>query len=1307
MLKSQTINNKPLFKKDGIKYYLGLDLGITSVGWAVMAEEIKTGKHYLHDFGVRIFDKPETKKETKVSERGGFRRKRRMIRRRRYRIEKIEKILKEINLMEGEENENSSQNWKHTNKIIKEKNDIFLTENGYWNPFVARNKGLSKKLSKKEIHYVILHFCKKRGYEDKTLLLGEESENKKGLKKEFYNIWVKDPDLKDKINLQFIIDKDKKKWDKWKEEFKNDFFQKSITKVDKIIKKYKFVSTSILKESCFWLDEKPTKNYILINPKNNEKKTEKEKENKKIKGINYRFLFSRQHYKTELKQILKTQSNYYPEELNKKNIEKIEQTVFQQRNFEFGAKCKSHNNPSNKCNKKSCSRYPTFSETIGNCWYFPEEKRGYKSSLIFSSYYFVIEIMKFLSHLEEKKIKLNINERFDLIKNYIEKDWGKREIKKYIKGTDSWKKKGLDKYFEASVWKEEKDKISGMSFSENDFLKRTRETVLFKNWVQNLTLQNIIKKINKNTINKIGYILGQNRTRSIREEKIQKLINKEKIHLSNKDLKIFKYLTVNPAQVSFKHMNEIISKFLKGENPLEIIHLKKTEEIKINKKSKTKKIFEKIVDSDLEKNATVFRAINQTRKVLKTLHSFYGEFKNITLETSKEIKKSLTERKKETTQNMDKRKRKKEIILQLKEKNCPNINENKITKYKLWKQQEEKCLYCGNKLDFQKTFIDNFEVEIDHIIPRSKLTINNFDNKVLACRLCNKEKKDQTPLQFLQNNPQKKQNFEIRIDNLKQELGEKKYQFLNILNPENNRDLEEAVTRSLRNTEYINKWVLSYLNQQLGNKTTVLSVNGRITSDLRKNWLSKSVWGLNKKMIRRLTPFHHAVDAMIICQFKGLWAVELATDLFRIKRDKNKLQYLEKKEYKTKEKIEAEKDLKNFLKSTKQKWYNRSKINDYKNYGPLIQSAYEGITKNPNYSENTINSIYIKDLKEQIENRIPVKLGYSNCPDCNKNNVDENLKIRNWFCLNCYGDKKIIQIKEMFNQEEWEKNITKTNLDKNKINLRYPLVSYMVNFKIKGKWAASEQSGFILGGVKNATKIAKLKQKLYKIWKKDKTLQQNESKISINLIKKQIIKLKNKDNTEKWINDFDNKQSFIIKEKTGEVISTDKYYGFKIPKNKKEKIEALKRIKIINLIKNKSELKLKLKKSELLVGGVNVKYFDQKTNKFLIKRYKAKHGERIYIHSNQLSPNIGFCVNCQVYTPYEHSKLSPNVDELPCFYPYKSYKQTNQSSINVDNDKKKMKDKRNKSENPKNIRKKKFQILSIDTLGNFKTIKKN
>lgn len=78
------------------KYYLGLDIGIGSVGWAIIGEE--RGEHWLEDFGVRLFNVPEDpqNKKSLAEKRREFRGKRRLLNRWHCRREDLKKFFREI-----------------------------------------------------------------------------------------------------------------------------------------------------------------------------------------------------------------------------------------------------------------------------------------------------------------------------------------------------------------------------------------------------------------------------------------------------------------------------------------------------------------------------------------------------------------------------------------------------------------------------------------------------------------------------------------------------------------------------------------------------------------------------------------------------------------------------------------------------------------------------------------------------------------------------------------------------------------------------------------------------------------------------------------------------------------------------------------------------------------------------------------------------------------------------------------------------------------------------------------------------------
>ncbi|MFA5720061.1 MAG: type II CRISPR RNA-guided endonuclease Cas9 [Acholeplasmataceae bacterium] len=113
------------------KLILGIDVGIASVGWGIIDENDNIIKA-----GVRLFEEGKTKSNT---DRRGFRGGRRVKSRRRNRINDMKDLLIE-------------------NKIIPSRDYISPI-----NPYKARKKGLTSKLTNDELASALLHLSKRRG----------------------------------------------------------------------------------------------------------------------------------------------------------------------------------------------------------------------------------------------------------------------------------------------------------------------------------------------------------------------------------------------------------------------------------------------------------------------------------------------------------------------------------------------------------------------------------------------------------------------------------------------------------------------------------------------------------------------------------------------------------------------------------------------------------------------------------------------------------------------------------------------------------------------------------------------------------------------------------------------------------------------------------------------------------------------------------------------------------------------------------------------------------------------------------------
>lgn len=132
--------------KKSLRYVLGLDIGIQSVGWAVIRYDEPAR---IEDFGVRIFDTTENAREKNNAnqERRAFRRARRVIRRRSHRKAMLKQHLQRMGLLRPGEVE-------------------AFFEDGSADLLSLRVKGLSKKLSPVQLAACLLNISNHRGYRD-------------------------------------------------------------------------------------------------------------------------------------------------------------------------------------------------------------------------------------------------------------------------------------------------------------------------------------------------------------------------------------------------------------------------------------------------------------------------------------------------------------------------------------------------------------------------------------------------------------------------------------------------------------------------------------------------------------------------------------------------------------------------------------------------------------------------------------------------------------------------------------------------------------------------------------------------------------------------------------------------------------------------------------------------------------------------------------------------------------------------------------------------------------------------------------
>lgn len=381
-------------------------------------------------------------------------------------------------------------------------------------------------------------------------------------------------------------------------------------------------------------------------------------------------------------------------------------------------------------------------------------------------------------------------------------------------------------------------------------------------------------------LNRVGNTISFNITPKRRIDALNKIDE-----LKGKDELIKKLSKQNfsgTAKVSDKYMIDAINAFFDGTLVGEFQANVQQDEFSVS--IKTEKLLKlKPFDNNSEyaQNPVVFRAINETRKVVNAIVQKYGAPNAMNIEIASELNKSFDTRQKISTQQNKNEKERKNAIKQI--SLITGLDEREIRpqyieRYLLGELQGWRCMYSNEEITNKKEAILNKEkqYEIDHIVPFSRILDDTLNNKALVLARENQKKGARTPLMYL--SAEKEKEFKQRVNKLFKDnkITEKKYRYFmleSLVGEDAEKILGDWKTRNLNDTRYIAKFLVKYFNDNLyfarekgdDKRPAVYAVKGAITSSLRRQWLNKETWGrYDKGELKKITYFDHAVDAIVI-----------------------------------------------------------------------------------------------------------------------------------------------------------------------------------------------------------------------------------------------------------------------------------------------------------------------------------------------------------------------------------------------------------------------------------------------------------
>lgn len=263
------------------------------------------------------------------------------------------------------------------------------------------------------------------------------------------------------------------------------------------------------------------------------------------------------------------------------------------------------------------------------------------------------------------------------------------------------------------------------------------------------------------------------------------------------------------------------------------------------------------------RNPLVERILNQmvllVNNLIEEYGNTYGSFDEIRIELPRELSSNADKRQRDTKNRDDNQKTKdacrEELIAILKEHkiNVTYVSENDVLKYRLYKElamNGYKTLYSNTKVDLIALIMGRgFDKE--HIIPKALRFDNSFSNLTIEKTDINLDKSKTTAIDYVRNTygEEAAQQYIAKVNDLYKKGAFSKTKRDNLLRIAEEIP-EEPLNRDLGLTGYINKKAMELL---LPVTRKIVPTTGKITSQLRDDWqlvnvLQELVWDKYKQL---------------------------------------------------------------------------------------------------------------------------------------------------------------------------------------------------------------------------------------------------------------------------------------------------------------------------------------------------------------------------------------------------------------------------------------------------------------------------
>lgn len=301
--------------------------------------------------------------------------------------------------------------------------------------------------------------------------------------------------------------------------------------------------------------------------------------------------------------------------------------------------------------------------------------------------------------------------------------------------------------------------------------------------------------------------------------------------------------------------------------------------------------------TDSVRNPMAMRTLHNLRKLVNSLIE-EGKIEpdtTVIIELARELndknKRLAIERWQRERENENNKYR---TYLEEKQKEYQNysVSDVDVMKYRLWKEQREKCIYTDKTIGISEIIGPNPKFDIEHTFPRSKSFDNSLANKTLTDKEFNQKiKGNKIPQEldekYIQTALINISHWKTTIEDLKEKVEQQKYFSkiastveqkdraiqqkhylmleLNYWRDKYNRFTDKEINPKFKNSQLVDtgiitKYATSFLKSLFDN---VFPAKGTMVADIRNSW------GLPEK--DRSLHYHHAVDAIVLtCMTKDI-----------------------------------------------------------------------------------------------------------------------------------------------------------------------------------------------------------------------------------------------------------------------------------------------------------------------------------------------------------------------------------------------------------------------------------------------------